>query len=512
MQRSRTRNYMAGLLTGYTVTFVTIAVGLWLTPFILRFLSSAEYGINALASEVLTWLMIVDLGITPALKVQVAQQTGSPDRDQLNRLASTTFFTQLGMVGVLALVGAVLVYFFPVFFHVQPGLQSQVTHFLGLLILGSAIALATRTFSTILVAYQQIHVDNLISLALIVIRTLLIVTLLLYGWKLLSLAVASLAAIIITSGLSIIRCYRAVPELSLKFRLTSWETLGKIGNLSVWFTLGGLALFLINYLDRTVAARLISLEAVTTLYLTGRVYSLFSGMLSRLSDTARPAMGQLIGQGKLADALINGQHLFTLSAGGAMVIALSLFAGNGSFVPWWVGKVHYGGWLLDMGLALNLIVHNWVNPMHTILTAGLIVRPQTICYFIEGILNLILSIVLTLHFGLIGVVISTFIARLLTSCLYIPWLAAKLFKQDYRSFLVNNLRRIVPVLLILMPVACLARLMGEHFKGVLSFMLPMAITAAIGCILLWLITFDRMLRLKFYNILLDIGKVAYKKA
>lgn len=45
MQPSRTRNYLAGLLTGYTVTFVTVAVGLWLTSFTLRFLDREEYAI-----------------------------------------------------------------------------------------------------------------------------------------------------------------------------------------------------------------------------------------------------------------------------------------------------------------------------------------------------------------------------------------------------------------------------------------------------------------------------------
>jgi hypothetical protein len=146
-----------------------------------------------------------------------------------------------------------------------------------------------------------------------------------------------------------------------------------------------------------------------------------------------------------------------------------------------------------------------------ILSAGLIVRPQTICYFAEGVLNLTLSIILTLHYGLIGVVISTFMARLLTSCWYLPWLAAKMFKQNYRAFLVNNLRRTLPVLLILLPVACLARLIGEHFTGVLSFMLPMIVTAAIGCGLLWLITFDRMLRQKSYDTIIFIGKAVIKR-
>jgi membrane protein EpsK len=508
---SRTRNFLAGLLSGYTATFVSVVIGLWLTPFILRYLNRAEYAIFALCMDVLAWLTMVDLGISPALKVKVAQQTGTPDHEQLNRVASTTFFTQLGLVGVLAIAGAALVYLFPIFFRVQPELQSEARLVLGFLVMASAIGLGTQTFSAILVAYQQIHVDNLIRLALIAIRALLIVTLLLCGFKLLSLAIASLVAVVITTALSIVRCFRAVPGLSLRFNLFSWSTLRSIGNLGIWFTLGGLALFLISGLDKTVAARMVSLEAVTTLYLTGRVYALSLNMLNQLTSTARPALGQLIGQGKLLEARLNSQHLLSLSAGGAAVAALSLFAGNGSFLPWWVSKVNYGGWLLDLGLALNLIVHNWVTPMHIILSAGLTVRPQTICYFIEGLLNLILSIILTLHFGLIGVVYSTLIARLLTSSLYLPWLTAKMFQQRYLSFLSDNIHRSLPIIIILTPIAFWARTLGPNFKGVLSFMIPMAITAATGCILLWTITFDNMLRHKVYKVLSNVSKFPVNK-
>lgn len=49
MNTSRTRNYLAGLLTGYAATLLTVAVGLWLTPFTLRFLDREEYAIIALS-------------------------------------------------------------------------------------------------------------------------------------------------------------------------------------------------------------------------------------------------------------------------------------------------------------------------------------------------------------------------------------------------------------------------------------------------------------------------------
>jgi hypothetical protein len=52
MNPSRTRNYLVGLVTGYLVTLVTVAVGLWLTPFTLRFLDREEYAILALSNDV----------------------------------------------------------------------------------------------------------------------------------------------------------------------------------------------------------------------------------------------------------------------------------------------------------------------------------------------------------------------------------------------------------------------------------------------------------------------------
>jgi O-antigen/teichoic acid export membrane protein len=64
---SRTHNYTKGLITGYAATFTTIAIGLWLTPFTLRFLDREEYAVFALASDLLMWMGLFDIGITAGL-------------------------------------------------------------------------------------------------------------------------------------------------------------------------------------------------------------------------------------------------------------------------------------------------------------------------------------------------------------------------------------------------------------------------------------------------------------
>ena len=75
---SRTWNYMKGLVTGYAATLATILVGLWLTPFTLRFLDYEEYGIFALAPAVVMWLAFLDLGMSASiapLLLEVASPT-----------------------------------------------------------------------------------------------------------------------------------------------------------------------------------------------------------------------------------------------------------------------------------------------------------------------------------------------------------------------------------------------------------------------------------------------------
>jgi hypothetical protein len=39
---SRTNNFLAGLITGYAATFISIVIGLYLTPFTLQFLDRED--------------------------------------------------------------------------------------------------------------------------------------------------------------------------------------------------------------------------------------------------------------------------------------------------------------------------------------------------------------------------------------------------------------------------------------------------------------------------------------
>lgn len=196
--KGRTHHYLAGLASGYVVTLATIVVGLWLTPFTLRYLDREQFAVFVLASDVLMWLGLLEIGLTAVLNVQAAQLSARPDPDRLNRLASTTFFAQSAIaLGIMAVGGVIAL--FPDFFRLRQELRQEGMQVMALMALGSALTVGSQTFSALLIAHQQIHVDNMIRLGLIIIRTALTVGLLMAGYGLLSLAVAHLTAVVITA-------------------------------------------------------------------------------------------------------------------------------------------------------------------------------------------------------------------------------------------------------------------------------------------------------------------------
>src|SRR5262245_53331942 len=78
---SRLRRFVGGLGLGYVHTVLTVAVGLWLTPFLLRHLGSHDYGLWLLGAQVLVYLALMDVGIVQLVPRDVAVAAGRANGD-----------------------------------------------------------------------------------------------------------------------------------------------------------------------------------------------------------------------------------------------------------------------------------------------------------------------------------------------------------------------------------------------------------------------------------------------
>lgn len=485
---TRTQNYLKGLASGYVVTFATVTVGLFLVPFVLRYLDREQYAVFTLAGEVLMWLGLLELGVTAVLTVKAAQLSGKPNQEELNRLASTTFFAQCGVALLIGLVGSFVTVVFPDFFGLRPDLQRDATLVMALMVVGAGLKVATQTFSSLLIAHQQIHIDNAIRLALLVIRTALTVWLLALGYGLVSLAIAHLVAVIATGLLAVLRVYRLLPDLRLGWRYFSWDILKQTGGTGVWFSLGGLAGILIMNLDKIVTAKVVGVEMVTTLALTGRLYILAWQLLQQVTNAARPALAQIVGEGQMDMALKKYKQFLSLNSFLALVAAFGILSANGRFVTWWVGGENYGGIWLDSFLALNFVLHAWVLPSRAMTTATLrYVRENSISRCVEGVLNLIFSVVLGRVFGLPGIAVATTIAAIAVSLWYLPILVGRIFGKPFKVIVgLQSLRLTVGIVVGSLILNVLSEFcFSSSFEG--AFFSGFLVSISVAVVLMWVI-------------------------
>jgi O-antigen/teichoic acid export membrane protein len=487
---SRTRAYVLGLASGYVVSAVSLGVGFWLTPYVLRFLTRKQYGIYALASSVMGWFQMLDFGMSAALRLHLAQLAGRADRRQISGYVSTTVFVQAGIAVLVLLGGVSSSLWFAEFFNTGGDQRNSVTFLLCLLGSAAAVSLATRSFSSLLVAHQQLHVDNFIRLGLLAVQTFLTVVLLGRGWGVLALGTASLAAVAIAGASSVLRSYRTVPGLSIRIGLFSAVLLKQLWGTAVWFTVSSVAILLIKGLDHAVAAKLISLEAVTVFALTKRPYDIIEVFLAQLVATASPGLGQLAGRASWEKFREAYCRLAVFGTGLAIAAASAVWAANQSFISAWVGSSNYGGWKLDLALALVVVARQWTLPHRATLSASLNVRSQSICGLVEGAVNFALSIVLTLTWGLWGVAASTVLGLLLTSGWYVPRLATRQFPAPAEGFWADAMRRLLLHLALCFSVAAGLRWLTRGHRSYLWAVLNGAVAGLVGLSGFWGVALD----------------------
>src|ERR1700681_4648995 len=73
---TRTRRFIGGLTLGYANQAMVTLVGLWLTAFLLRTLGNRDYGLLLVATQMLGYLMLSDLGVVALLPRETAYATG----------------------------------------------------------------------------------------------------------------------------------------------------------------------------------------------------------------------------------------------------------------------------------------------------------------------------------------------------------------------------------------------------------------------------------------------------
>lgn len=427
----------------------TSLVGLALTPFILNYISKEEYALYYIASDILIWLGIIQLGVSPAFTSMAGHLIGANKLDNLPRVASTAWVLQLCSAILVIIAGFIISFFLSHWFSTEQQIKDLQLMFLTL-VLTSAVALSVQIYSSLLVANKQIYIDNLIRIIILVPSVILTVIFLKNGFKLLGLALTGLFTTVINLLINIQRVKHIFPTLKLNVRLFNIEDAKSLVQIGVWFSLGGVAGILILNLDKIVLGKFLSLSVVTSFVITNRLYSLADKILGHAINVSRVYISQLHGKQDYKNLydIYYLSTIFSLLIGG--LVSCTIFFANKYFITWWVGAEYYIGDQINLLLAVNFLLQLAVLPNRALLASTFFrIKEQNVTRIVEGLFNLALSLLLVNYFAVEGLLLASILTTILMSNILLNRFCNELFQNQK---IVTDWKMYLAYLMVVLPV------------------------------------------------------------
>jgi O-antigen/teichoic acid export membrane protein len=366
MWHSLARNALAnvgGTLVGLVVGFVTM-------PLVVHHLGPAQFGLWVLASGIVGYVGVLDLGLAPTLVNEAAALFAHDAPEARRRLGETasTIFALYAALGVLAGVGLGAVGVLAgSLFHVPPA--DLVTFRTVLLVVGvqTALGLPMSVWNGLLSGLQAFHVVNAIGAATTLARGVLTVALVFAGYGLVALVAASCAVSCIAWTASYWCVHRRVPGLRVRigaFRRARLREIGRFSGAMVVWTLAGAAL---HQLDRVLIGVVLPVAALTTYEVGARLANYSRTVLHSWLSTVMPATSALVARGerrRLRALYLRSTRYLLVSYGG---VALALVGLGGPLVRLWMGPGFDEGYAVMALLVAGSLVQSQTVVAHVML-------------------------------------------------------------------------------------------------------------------------------------------------
>lgn len=395
-------SYIA-LILGSVVTFVY-------TPFMLRMLGQAEFGLFSLVNTTIAYLTILDFGFGNAIIRYTAKYRAERDKAKEETLYGMFLVLYIG-IGILAfLLGLVLI------FNVDRLFSSSLTAselrtakiLMWLAAVNLAMSFPFSVYASIITAHERFVFAKALHIVRLVINPLIMVAVLTFGYRAVGIIAVTTVLNLLFNIVHLLYCKR---RLQVKIRFSGFDLplLKEIAaysffvfmNLIVDRLYWSSGQFLLGIFVSTVAVSIyaIGVQFVTMLYmpLSSAIFGLFLPRVTQIS--VRESASH-----ELSDLFIRvGRLQFIILA-----LVLTGFALYGQqFITLWVGPEYVAAYMIAMVMIIPLTIPCIQSLGISILQAKNMHAFRSVVYLAIAVVNVAISIPLLKMWGPVGCAVGT---------------------------------------------------------------------------------------------------------
>jgi O-antigen/teichoic acid export membrane protein len=414
----------------------SIAVGFFLSPFILHHLGDDAFGLWILIYSFTGYYGIFDFGIRSSLVRYVSKFQATGDKEELARLVNTNLFTY-SCIGLILMVPTVLgSLYVDRLFQIPPSFIRDAR--LLFLIVGFSLALGfpIGIADGILEGLQRFYLTNWTNVAGTLTRAVLIIYVLRHGFGLLSVALITVSLPLITSAVRGLIAQRLL-TIPFGWKYVSRDSMRQVANYSSITFIVIVADRLRFKTDALVIGTFLSAAAITHFTIGARLVDYAGEVVSSMAQIFTPMSSHFHATGE-------HDRLRKIFVAGNRACALIMFPMTVAFVVMgksvieaWVGPRYLSSYVILLIVLVPSTFYEAQSTSNRILYGVSLHKSLAYVLLMEGIANLILSIVLVRPLGIVGDAIGTAIPLLCTSLFFLPRHMCRQLGVPVRKFLVE---------------------------------------------------------------------------
>jgi O-antigen/teichoic acid export membrane protein len=414
------------LIMLYLDNVLGIVKALLIIPLYLKYIQADLFGAWLVTGNILVWITMLNPGVGDVLVQKVSVAYARDEQGQLGGLLATYGIISLFFSGLALLLGLVLGANLHWFVSSLPVDEfNHLASAYAVNLLATVITLFSFFISGSVIGFQQTKLLGLIRNLSSVLGIITNVLLLIAGYRLLSIAYASLV-----SGLAAVIGYTVVLIRLLRyhqitFRYSSKEML-QSGSLLSYTLFSKLFIAVAQNMDLVLIAQFVPLEQVTSLEITRRPMKIIRGLVTTPSIAMLPTVAHLFGSPdgnkRLAQLIVQFTTYFCY---GILFISAGFALLNKPLIQLWTGPQFYIGDDLNLVLSITLFLTTISYILSNFTFSMGNVRQNSLYDIAKNAVYLTLLVLLGRTNGMAGVVWAALLAALLTENWYYIYLLNK---------------------------------------------------------------------------------------
>ena len=411
---SRTRNFIRSLGAGYMSVAVNIAYTAASVPLALHYLGKEQFGLWALAQQIVGYLILLDLGVSCAVARFVADYKDDVQGGEYGSLLLTGAMVFAVQGVLIAAAGAGFAFFAPFLFAVPEPLAADFRNVLIVITFIAGISVAFRSIEAPLWAFQRIDMAYTIKIITLILGFASLWIGFKCGWGIYSFAFSGVPSALLCPVITFLVCSKNgfYPSKG-KWGSLNWNIFVRVfsfGKDVFWMSLGSQ---FVSASQIMIISRGIGLDAAATYAVGTKAFTLVQQLTSKILESSAPALTEMFVRKEVHTLNIRFFNIIAITSFLSTLGASVLITGNTPLVNVWTsGVIH---WSLSCDIILGgLLIMTCTTRCLTGLF-GIIgnLRPVRHIFFIEGCVFVCIAIPVASSFGIAGVLLTSLVTHML---------------------------------------------------------------------------------------------------